>query len=45
MKKDTGFLCKQSKSVIMILEGESSVVLSGKILSSDVTTGKTMFFP
>ena len=44
MKKDTSFLYKQNKSIIMILEGEKSVVLSRKILSSDVTTGKTMFF-
>ena len=45
MKKDTGFLDKQNKSSIVILEGEKLVVLSRKILSSDLTTGKTMFFP
>ena len=44
MKKDTGFSDKQNKSSIMILKGEKLVVLSRKILSSDVTTGKTMFF-
>ena len=45
MKKDTDFLDKQNKSSIMILKDEKLVVLSRKILSSDVTTGKTMFFP
>jgi len=45
MKKDTSFLEKQNKSSIMILKGENLVVLSRKILSSDLTTGKTMFFP
>ena len=44
MKKDTDFLDKQNKSSIMILEGEKLVVPSRKILSSDGTTGKTMFF-
>ena len=44
MKKDTSFLYKRNKSSIMILKGEKLVVLSRKILSSDVTTGKTMFF-
>ena len=45
MKKDTDFSDKQNKSSIMILKGEKLVVLSRKILSSDLTTGKTMFFP
>ena len=44
MKKDTDFSDKRNKSSIMILKGEKLVVLSRKILSSDVTTGKTMFF-
>ena len=45
MKKDTDFLYKQNKYSIMILKGEKLVVLIRKILSSDLTTGKTMFFP
>ena len=44
MEKDTSFLYKRNKSSIMILKDEKLVVLSRKILSSDGTTGKTMFF-